>query len=532
MRITKNLTLDGQIYLKEESQLLQDTGSVFDFASTGGIKIDQQGTGNSFRYNYWSSPVNSGKSNFTIGKVLKDGTDPNNSKEIDFGSSIAYADGLSSSPIKLSTRWMHKLEDSGLGYSAWAHVGNSGTIKVGQGYSMKGSNSNDDEQNYTFVGQPNNGIIELTVGANNEHLVGNPYPSAIDADQFIDDNGPFPGTFSITGTLYFWDHYAGNNHFLRDYPSGYAAYSKGGSVPASSGQSHKELESSGLTMEAPKRHIPVGQGFFVVGSKDGGQIQFNNSQRRFEKKSSEKSVFMRTTSSASKFVNNPENDLRSKIRIGFDAPKISHRQILLTLDQNTTDAVDWGYDAEMYEVFKDDMYWVLNDKKYVIQATNEFSLDKEIPIGIRTMEGGIVRVKVDELEHADDYATLYIKDNLTGKVHDISNQAFEIYLAPGEYQNRFYLVLEPSVLTIDKVTLADGLQIHMNNALSELQLKSEDIEIWNVSLYNNFGQQIKTWNTNTDERFISLPLHAASGIYFVIVTTANGTINKKIIISN
>lgn len=533
LRLTTILILNGKIDLEGKSQLLQDTGSVFDAASSGSIEIDQQGTGNSFRYNYWSSPVNSRGSKFAISEVLKDGTDPNNSINIDFGSNYAYADGAPSLPIKLSNAWMYKLEDSGLGYSAWSSVGNTEEVKVGQGYSMKGSNTGTVEQNYTFVGKPNNGIIELMVGANNDHLAGNPYPSAIDADKFIDDNGLFPGTASITGTIYFWEHYGGDTHNLAGYQAGYATYTKSGGVSASSNPPVSGVSTSGLSVKgAPKQYIPVGQGFFVVGDEDGGQIQFNNSQRIFAKESSGNSVFMKTNNSESTIVNNPENDIRPKFRIGFDAPKISHRQVLLTLDENATDAVDWGYDAEMYEIFDDDMYWVLNNKKYVIQATNEFSFDKEIPIGIRTIEGGLISIKVDELENTEEYTSIYIKDNLTGETHDITNQAFEINLEAGEYQNRFFLVFQPRLLTMEEVTLFDGVDIYMNNSISELQLKRNvDTEILNVILFNYYGQQVNTWSINTNERFISLPLQVASGIYIVIVETKDGKLDKKIIIN-
>ncbi|MBQ0787348.1 MAG: DUF3494 domain-containing protein [Oceanihabitans sp.] len=514
------LTLDGTIYLKQGSQLLQNTGSIVDLASTGSIEIDQQVTDNSFRYNYWSSPVSTDGMNYTIGGVLRDGTDPFNSLEIDFGTSASYADGVASSPIKLSTRWMYKLEDSGLGYSAWEQVSNSEDIKVGQGYSMKGSNTSENEQNYTFVGKPNNGSFELTVGANNDHLAGNPYPSAIDANKFIDDNGEFPGTASITGTLYFWDHYAGDNHIFADYPAGYATYSKSGGVAAASEQNDVEIAS---TSGAPQQYIPVGLGFFVVGDADGGQIEFNNSQRSYIKESSGSSAFMKTNTS--------ERDFRPKFRIGFDAPKISHRQVLLTLDPNTTDAIDWGYDAEMYEVFDDDMYWILNDKKYVIQATDAFDLDKEIPLGIRTIEGGPIRIEVDAMEYADDYNTIYIKDNLTGETHDITNQAFEINLAPGEYENRFYLVLQPRVLTTEEATLVADVDMYMNNPISELQLNNHtNRDIQKVALYNNLGQQVKTWHINKNASSMSLPLHVASGMYIVILKTNSGSIHKKIIV--
>jgi hypothetical protein len=528
LRVTNNLLLNGKIDLEGESQLLQDTGSVFDMASTGSIEIDQQGTGNSFRYNYWSSPVNSRGSKFTIGEVLWGCTDPNDIKNINFGAPYTFADGAppnsSNTNIKLSTYWMYKLEDSGLGYSAWSSVGNTGEIKLGQGYTMKGSNASTATQNYAFVGKPNNGPIELTVGANNDHLVGNPYPSAIDANKFIDDNGLSPGTASITGTLYFWDHYGGDTHNSADYQAGYATYSKGGGVKASLSSVKGE----------PTQYIPIGQAFFVVGDADGGQIQFNNSQRIFAKESSGNSIFMGPNNSEnleSRTVNTPEDDLRPKFRIGFDAPKANHRQVLLTIDENTTDAVDWGYDGEMYEVFDDDMYWVLNDEKYVIQATNEFGLDKEIPIGIQTKEGGLISIKVDELENVEVYTSLYIKDNLTGEIHDITNQAFEINLEAGEYQNRFLLVFQQLLHTTEETALFDGVRIYMNNSISELQMnRPVNTEILNVSLFNYLGQQAKTWSINADEQFISLPIQIASGVYIVKVETTTGDINKKIII--
>jgi hypothetical protein len=526
LRLTTILTHYGKIYLEGEGQLLQDTGSVL--VGDGSLEVTQQGTGNSFRYNYWSSPVNSRGTDFTIGEVLRDGTDLDYIIDIDFGTDYTYADGAQTSPssaIKLSSYWMYKLEDSGLGYSAWANVGNTEEVKVGQGYSMKGSNTSEEEQNYTFEGKPNNEVIELTISANNLHLVGNPYPSAIDANKFITDNG------STTGAIYYWEHYGGDTHLLSGYQGGYATYTNAGGTPASSNPRVSTLGAS--VKGAPKRYIPVGQGFFVVGDQNGGQIEFNNSQRVFQKESQGYSIFMRTDNSKTTTSNNSGNDLRPKFRIGFDAPQISHRQILLTLDENTTDRVDFGYDAEMIEVFDDDMYWVVDDKKYVIQATNEFGFDKEIPLGIQTKKGGLIRIKIDELENTEEYPFLYIKDSLTGETHDITNQDFEINLEAGEYLNRFFLVTQATLNITEEVTLLDGVQVYMNNSISELQLnRLVDTEILNVSVFNYLGQQVKTWSINTDERFISLPLKIVTGTYIVKVETTNGNVNKKIIIIN
>jgi hypothetical protein len=54
----------------------------------------------------------------------------------------------------------------------------------------------------SFIGNPNNGTISIPVlGGVKSYLLGNPYPSAIAADQFIVENQS-----AIDGTLYFWTH--------------------------------------------------------------------------------------------------------------------------------------------------------------------------------------------------------------------------------------------------------------------------------------------------------------------------------------
>ncbi|MDP3313854.1 T9SS type A sorting domain-containing protein, partial [Lutibacter sp.] len=535
--IKTNLTLNGVIDLNNESQLIQAVGSTFNPASIGSIEIDQQGTGNSFRYNYWGSPVNTNGTEYTIGGVLKDGTNTA-FRSIDYGASHTYADGAASiSPalIKLSTYWMYKLENSGLGYSAWFRVSNNLSLKIGQGFTMKGSNTSDAEQNYTFVGKPNNGTINLTVNGGFHNLISNPYPSAIDANQFINDNSP-TGTASIgnNGSLYFWEHYGGDTHNLSGYQAGYATYSLGGGVPASA---YIGLGGGSSVKGKPGRYIPVGQGFFVVGDADGGQIQFNNGQRIFVKESqvdgfgNPYSVFMKPSNSNEKNVSSDLSDLRQKIRIGFDAPKINHRQLLLTIDKNATKGIDWGYDAPIYEIFEDDMYWILEDKKYVIQSTNTLNLDTEFAFGIQTKKGGLIKISIDELENIDKSFSILIKDNLTGETYKINDQAFEINLEKGEYVDRFSLVFQTRLFTKDEMTIIEGVKVFMNNHSSELTIKKiVDADITSIQLVNYLGQTIQTWKGNYTARTLTFPVKQATGVYIVQVYTTNGKFSKKIII--
>ncbi|WP_373942169.1 hypothetical protein OEG92_02015 [Polaribacter sejongensis] len=103
----------------------------------------------------------------------------------------------------------------------WAHKYKNGTIKKGEGYTFKGPGRN---QNYTFVGTPNDGEFNTTqINAGESYLIGNPFPSALNARKFLTDNS------ETISTLYFWQHVAETEasgtagHNFGGYIGGYAA---------------------------------------------------------------------------------------------------------------------------------------------------------------------------------------------------------------------------------------------------------------------------------------------------------------------
>ncbi|MBI9040830.1 PA14 domain-containing protein [Lutibacter sp.] len=539
IQIAGTLLLNGVMDLVGEGQLLQTATSTVDDASTGYIERDQQGQGNKYRYNDWSSPViKTGTTNgtaFKVPDVLRDGTDPSNPITIDF---VGGYDGALGTPIKIAHYWMYKYANSTSGdYNAWQQIRNTGTLKPGEGFLMKGTGApGSPDQNYVFVGKPNNGIIGLTVAGNYDYLVGNPYPSAIDGFQFLLDNSP-SGTGAIGGggAIYFWEHYGGNSHNLRDYQAGYATLTLSGGVPATAG-ALAGVSSSGTPVKTPGRYIPIGQSFFVVGDADGGTIEFNNGQRVFVTETNATySIFMKgVAQKTTKESNVLVSDTRPKFRLGFSGAKIDHRQILFTVDEHTTDGVDWGYEAEIYELFEDDMFWTIDDKKYVIQASNSVDINKEIPLGI-TSSGGSIAINMDALENVDDSTDLFIKDSLTGVLHPIKSQSFEIDLPKGTYLNRFSFVFKtPIALEPEEPAeeiLSDGIQVFMDNSIKELQIrKSTAEEIETVILYNSLGQMSGYWKKDFSGDSFSLPVKAASGIYFVQIDTKSGKISKKVLV--
>ncbi|UJH93044.1 LamG domain-containing protein [Antarcticibacterium sp. 1MA-6-2] len=269
LRVSHYLKLDGGIDLVGESQLLQDLESIVDLQSSGWLERDQQGTANSYNYNYWSSPVSSKAGNipYTIKGAMKDGTNSaiGAFADLQFGTPYAHADGAAANPRKVSSYWLNLFHGNENVYAEWIKITEDTGIPVGEGYTMKGTAGNaaiSDRQNYTFRGIPNNGTIHLSIAAEHSYLIGNPYPSAIDANEFIKDNledvaqGKNDGN-SFNGSLYFWSHFAGGDtHILKEYIGGYAVYNLAGGVKAIANDYRINYEAGGSGGEVPERFIP------------------------------------------------------------------------------------------------------------------------------------------------------------------------------------------------------------------------------------------------------------------------------------
>ena len=579
LKVTNYLEIDGVINLVGESQLIQTEGSILDEDSGGFILRDQQGTANSFNYNYWSSSVGpiSGDSstrgtgvpstneNQTISGVLFDGTTSSAYQNITFNPSHTAADSGISSPIVISSYWLYKFYGANDNYYSWVSIDETSSLLPGEGYTMKGSSGAadilNDFQNYVFKGKPNNGDILLSLdknitaqnpSGNVDRLVGNPYPSAMDATEFILDNLSIAdGGNNVNGTifngaLYFWDHFgAENSHNLGDYVGGYATRNL---IAGAAAISNDARINNNLSVgdKIPGPYIPVNQGFFVITALngfenndgtpiaivDGGDIVFKNSQRVFVREATSSSVFMRSYTSNSTMASEPNN--RPLIRLRFDSPIGMHRQIVLGTDDNASIGFDLGYDAFMADINQEDLYWLIDQERFVIQGVNQFSDGQEFPLGVIIKESGLARIKIDELENIDSNTLMYIRDNTSGSQFEISNEPFEINLEAGTYNDRFTLVFssqtdDESLSTEELALDEEDVIVYYNSPTSELTIKvASNVSILDVTLNNVLGQKIETLDFSSNNSTVQL--YANTGIYIVQINTSVGSVNKKIII--
>lgn len=461
LRVTHYLKLNGAIDLIGESQLLQDVGSILAPESSGYIERDQQGTRSSYNYNYWSSPVSSigepNNSGYTISEVLRDGTNPADPKVINFGTHFSWADGPRQSPVKVSSYWLNIFTNSTSNtYSQWKQVGNSGEIQTGEGFTMKGTSGAaaiTDRQNYVFIGKPNNGVITLNLTKGNDYLIGNPYPSALDAYEFIKDNiSDGAGTNAVNvfnGSLYFWDHFSGKTHYLEEYIGGYATLNLSGGVEAVANDERINATGERATTK-PLRFIPVGQAFYVstqlapeladLATVSGGTVTFNNSQRAFvtDDQPGDESIFK----SAEKPAEDPYQDERAKIWIEFSSPTGLYREILVTRDAKTRTGFDLGYDAPLIERNKEDMYWIIDSTEFVIQGVPDFDKKRELPLGIKISKEGEFSISIEELKNVPADLKIYVKDSLLKTFHNLRVSNFVTTGVPGTINNRYSIVFQ------------------------------------------------------------------------------------------
>ena len=191
---------NDQIRLAGSSQLIQTHTETSKINGSGKVYIDQNSQTNSiFRFNYMSSPVNSGNNSYILNDVLKDGTLPTNEesspKDINF---IEGSDGNATSPISIASSWLLTFTSANGTLSNWNRKGHLNSIPNTDGFTIKGPGI---PQNYTFKGSPNDGNLKTNIGPYQFYLVGNPFSSALSVKKFIEDN-----INSINGTLYFWQH--------------------------------------------------------------------------------------------------------------------------------------------------------------------------------------------------------------------------------------------------------------------------------------------------------------------------------------
>lgn len=550
------LQADGNVFLRNEGQLLQGTTATSTNQGEGEVSIFQEGTSDNYDYNYWSSPV--GNSSSSIGNEPFGITML--SKPISLTSStpaiilpMNNQNGVAN-PLSISQRWIYKFLSSST-YSQWFQVGSTSTILAGEGFTMKGTSGTDvadiesngvlnnpggnGAQRYDFRGKPNDGNISVGVDTGKFTLTGNPYPSALHVNEFLLDIS----NAACTGIAYYWEQDKSvNSHVLLAYRGGYGTYSPMGILPTDFGiyvpayfNSYNidgTLNTAGLTtsLDIQRKYAPVGQGFMVRGASNGS-VLLKNIHREYYKESELYSQFERSVTTSS-----PVDGMNSLsyLRLNTIIDNANTKQLALAFATQATDGVDRGIDAlsPVSNNLPNDVYFFLDNDKYVIQGVS-FDIAKRIPIGVKAAGNTNFKFYIPETVNFDENQMVYLYDSQDGIYHDIKNSNYEITLPAGIYNNRFELTFQGDQLE-NSGNIKNDFVIVQNNTTEMLTVSNPNLlNVRSVTLYDLTGKQIfEKQKLATQEIYQFSTNGLSEAVYLVELLTAdNRKISQKIIIS-
>lgn len=515
-----NVIVSGNLNVPSGNKIIVEDGGSFVMINNSAV-IDMPDA-NSFEYTrrsktmlnsdytYWSSPVQGSEvSVFGSGYVYTFET----ANYIDLYSGNGYPQ-TSGSP--------DRHDDNG---DDWLYESNSNPVIPGKGYAvLKAGNSN--EQTITFTGEPNNGYISMPVFLSGDdladdddwNLIGNPYPSAIDAKVLINSN------INISGTLYYWTHntqLGGGTSGPMDEnynPNDYASFNLSGGIAASTGG------------EIPNGYIAAGQGFFMDVSQNGN-ITFNNDMRVFNT-TDENTQFYKSYNSKQEDTESPAIDNKNRIWLSFSNEKGAFSQSLIAFLPQATNDFEGDYDGIRAGTdLNVKFYSVLDDKELAIQGRSVLEGDEIIDLGFYITKPDRFTISIDQIEGriSDESTGVFLVDHELNIIHDLkkSDYSFSV-LQSGINNNRFTLNFKSARLGIDD-QLIDKNDLIIINKDSGLEIRSNKM-VDSIRIYDIEGRLLLS--KSPKQQIFNLNLKSIKKGTVLIVKSLleqNTIITKKII---
>ncbi|TDO84057.1 hypothetical protein EV143_101502 [Flavobacterium chryseum] len=423
-------------------------------------------------------------------------------------------------PQKLIDVSPYTLGDKFMGFNGnnWVITNKNTIMTVGKGYIIRGpqtfSNTVKADYEASFKGIPNNGIINgETLAAGKYYLIGNPYPSALDANTFITENN------FLEGTLYFWTH---NTPVVLSgaykYSStDYASYNLTGGVGTglqapSSNPSNNNSKPSG--------YIGAGQSFFASAAT-GGTIAFNNGMRLG---AADNTQFFKSASKTAAVE-------KHRIWLNMTNTEGAFKQMLVGYVQGATNEYEPRYDGVSFDANTYiDFYSVANNNNYVIQARALPFTDTDlVPLGYRTTIAGEFTISIDQADGNMKNQVIYLEDKTTGTIHNLTQSDYKFTTVKGTFADRLVLRYTNKTLgTGDFENIENGLLVSVKDKTIKVLSSKENIK--EVSIYDVSGKLLYNKKKVGNTELQIQNLQVANQVLLVKVTLDNNfTAAKKII---
>jgi len=444
-----------------------DTGKVV-LANNANLLQDSDGT------------INANVGNITVNRNVS-------LRRLDYvfwGSPVAGQELQAFSENTLPERF-YTLNETSNSFAAVANVEDN--FEPAKGYMIRAPNTfTTSLQNFpgSFTGIPNNGNVDITITHSGLgfNLLSNPYPSPIDADLFLDAN---------PGTLYFWTHQNQDPD-----SSNYVTYNDLGVANPESGDF------------SPNGTIQNGQGF-ILHTASSGTAVFRNS--------------MRVGNNDNQFFRNtPVEKHRFWLSVSKEGKKLN--QALIGYMEGATQGIDPAVDG-LQNYGGSSISSSINAVPYVIQGRAlPFDNSDEVPLIFKAVIQGNYTISLDQFDGLFMNQEIYLKDSLTGIVHDIKNGDYTFASEAGNFAERFSIIFQTTLGLEIPVLDADTIIVFKQNGTLNInsgKMIMKEIRLFDIRgrlLFSKdgiFSNTVSLNDLNTDSQVLVLQVKSNDGKTFI-----------------
>lgn len=471
LTITDKITVNtGGIFTVNNSANLIQINNV---SNTGNISMLRNAFVDFRDYVYWSSPV----AGFNSGNIS---TFSNNT--------TLY-------------KWTPTVAGNGIGnFGNWYN--GTETMVIGKGYIERGLNNaalnSPATFTATFTGVPNNGNITTPISRgtyntvstyaspysptnatqddDNWNLIGNPYPSAIDAKAFLSANAA-----NLDGFIKIWTHgiapnAAAPDPFYNNYGYNYEV------------TDYLTYNLSGAqTQNGFDGYIGAGQSFITKmlhsSASASSNAVFNNSMRSSAFRNDQ---FFRNSNT--NYNTNPEG----RIWLDLVSPTASNSTLVAYVD-GATNSKDQMYDAQADLKANISIYSLLDgyDRNIIQGRSLPFDQNDQVPLAVKLPTTGSYTIAIQGVDglFSNQSQNIYLEDKQLNVIHDLRTAPY-IFSAPqGEVLDRFVLRYTNQTLGNTTFDYNNAVTIFADNSIN---VKSSVEKIKEITVYDVLGKTLVT----------------------------------------
>ncbi len=530
----------GSLIIQDDASLIQvydsTTSPAPSASNSGNIELYRNTEIRRSDYVYWSSPVQ----NFNVSNIYGANTP------------LSYIyEWIPTIPTGNNTPGTLPTGGMPICFGNW-NLNSAATMNLGKGYIVRGPTNHTttiSTATSTFTGIPNNGVITQPISSGNNsfaysnytynpygndiltvtpfddnwNLLGNPYPSALDAQSFL----THPSNSIIEGAVHIWTHgiQIGNNgdSFYDDYSLTYSV------------NDYVTYNFSGTNTyfdESFGGKIASGQGFFVLALNDNesGSVTFNNSMRD---RTHSNTAFYRATDNNNNSTNT--NDIeRNRIWLNLVDQNEATSSIRVGYIEGATQEKDRLYDAFTREVNSLSLYSKIDDKRMIIQGRAlPFDINDQVPLGAVIPQAGDYTIAISNVDglFLNENQNIFLEDTYSGIIHNLRVAPYTFTVSESiDYEDRFILRYTDEALGINDFNL-NNLSIIAPKG-DYIKISSGTSPIDSIIVYDLLGRVLFNKNSINKTEFFINNHNLSSGAYIVKVTLNNGQTKTQKVVLN